>query len=154
MEVSCLKRGGLLLPFLAVPVVSLANPPEMDLEPVVVTAPAPPLTLQNRSAVPFDADPMTLPQSVGTIPAELLDRQDARSLSDAVTNVPGVLVAGRVVRVFTIGQVEEMIGEGIITGGMIPKVRSAAEAVVAGVYQAVITDLDGLAQTGGTAIVK
>ncbi|MBK7201238.1 acetylglutamate kinase [Candidatus Amarolinea dominans] len=71
-----------------------------------------------------------------------------------VTNVPGVLVAGRVVRVLTIGQVEEMIGEGIITGGMVPKVRSAAEAVVAGVYQAVITDLDGLARTGGTAIVK
>ena len=37
---------------------------------------------------------MTLPQSVGTIPAELLDRQDARSLSDAVTNVPGVYDPG------------------------------------------------------------
>ncbi len=84
----------MLLSFLAVPVVSLANPPETDLEPVVVTAPAPPLTLQNRSAVPFDADPMTLPQSVGTIPAELLDRQDARTLSDAVTNVPGVYDPG------------------------------------------------------------
>lgn len=71
-----------------------------------------------------------------------------------VTNVPGVLVAGRVARALTAGQVEEMIGEGIITGGMIPKVRSATEAVAAGVYQAVITDLDGLAQTGGTAIVK
>ena len=71
-----------------------------------------------------------------------------------VTNVPGVLVAGRVARVLTVGQVEEMIGEGIITGGMIPKVRSATKAVAAGVYQAVITDLDGLAQAGGTAIVK
>ena len=71
-----------------------------------------------------------------------------------VTNVPGVLVAGRVVRALTVAQVEEMIAEGLIFGGMIPKVRSAIEAVAAGVYQAVITDLDGLAQAGGTIILN
>ena len=50
-------RGVLLLPFLAAPVASLASPPDTNLEPVVVTALAPPLTLQNRSAVPFDCRP-------------------------------------------------------------------------------------------------
>ncbi len=70
-----------------------------------------------------------------------------------VTNVPGVLVAGRVVRALTVEQVEEMIQDGIISGGMIPKVRSAVAAVNAGVYQAVISDLDGLARGGGTAIL-
>ncbi len=70
-----------------------------------------------------------------------------------VSNVPGVLIAGRTVRALTVDQVEELIAEGHITGGMIPKVRSAMDAVDRGVYQTVITDLDGLANGGGTAIV-
>ncbi len=71
-----------------------------------------------------------------------------------VSNVPGVLIAGRPVRALTVDQVEELITEGHITGGMIPKVRSAMDAVQGGVYQAVITDLAGLANNGGTAIVN
>ncbi len=71
-----------------------------------------------------------------------------------VSNVPGVLIAGRPVRALTVDQVEELIDEGHITGGMIPKVRSAMDAVQGGVYQAVITDLAGLANDGGTAIVN
>ena len=61
-----------------------------------------------------------------------------------VSNVPGVQVAGRTVRALTVRQIEELIADGDITGGMIPKVRSATEAVAGGVHQAVITDLAGL----------
>jgi acetylglutamate kinase len=70
-----------------------------------------------------------------------------------VSNVPGVQVAGRTVRALTISQVEGLISDNIITGGMIPKVRSATEAVASGVHQAVITDLAGLARGEGTAVV-
>ena len=62
-----------------------------------------------------------------------------------VSNVPGVQVTGRTMRALTVDQIEGLIADGHITGGMIPKVRSATEAVPSGVYQAVITDLAGLA---------
>jgi acetylglutamate kinase len=71
-----------------------------------------------------------------------------------VSNVPGVQVAGRTVRALTLGQIERLIADGHITGGMIPKVRSATEAVERGVFQAVITDLAGLARGEGTAVIR
>jgi acetylglutamate kinase len=71
-----------------------------------------------------------------------------------VSNVPGVQVAGRTMRALTVRQIEELIADGHITGGMIPKVRSATGAVVSGVHQAVITDLAGLAKGEGTAVVR
>jgi len=71
-----------------------------------------------------------------------------------VSNVPGVQVAGRTVRALTLGQIERLIANGHITGGMIPKVRSATEAVERGVFQAVITDLAGLAREEGTAVIR
>lgn len=70
-----------------------------------------------------------------------------------VSNVPGVLVDGQCVRALTTEQAEAWIGEGIISGGMIPKVRAALEAAASGVAQAVITDLAGLAGDGGTVFV-
>jgi acetylglutamate kinase len=71
-----------------------------------------------------------------------------------VSNVPGVQVTGRTVRALTIGQIEALIEDGYITGGMVPKVRSALDAVASGVHQAVITDLGGLASGEGTAVVR
>lgn len=71
-----------------------------------------------------------------------------------VSNVPGVQVTGRTMRALTIQQIEGLILDGHITGGMIPKVRSAMEAVLNGAQQAVITDLAGLAKDGGTAVIK
>lgn len=71
-----------------------------------------------------------------------------------VSNVPGVQVTSRTMRALTVKQIEGLIADGHITGGMIPKVRSATEAVLSGVYQAIITDLTGLARDGGTAIIK
>lgn len=71
-----------------------------------------------------------------------------------VSNVPGVKVTGRIIRALSVGQIEGLIADGHITGGMIPKVRSAIDAVASGVYQAVITDLTGLANGEGTAVVR
>jgi acetylglutamate kinase len=70
-----------------------------------------------------------------------------------VSNVPGVQVAGRTMRALTVRQIEGLIADGHITGGMIPKVRSATDAVIRGVHQAVITDLAGLARGEGTAVI-
>ncbi|MCB0132642.1 MAG: acetylglutamate kinase [Caldilineaceae bacterium] len=70
-----------------------------------------------------------------------------------ISNVPGILVATRVVRAITATQAEGWIEEGIIFGGMIPKVRSAVGAVRRGVAQAVITNLAGVQEGGGTAIL-
>jgi acetylglutamate kinase len=70
-----------------------------------------------------------------------------------ISNVPGVLVAGRVARAVTAPQAEVWIEEGIISGGMIPKVRSAIEAVRGGVAQAVITNLAGVQEGTGTGIL-
>jgi acetylglutamate kinase len=71
-----------------------------------------------------------------------------------VSNVPGVQVTGRTLRALTVGQIEALIADGHITGGMIPKVRSAMEAVASGIRQAVITDLAGLARGEGTAVIR
>lgn len=70
-----------------------------------------------------------------------------------ISNVPGVLIAGRVVRGITADQCEAWIAEGSINGGMVPKVRSAVEAVRRGVAQAVITNIAGVQEDGGTGII-
>jgi len=70
-----------------------------------------------------------------------------------ISNVPGILVAGRIVRAVTSRQAEDWIHDGIITGGMIPKVRSAIEAVRTGVAQAVITNLAGVQDGTGTGVL-
>jgi acetylglutamate kinase len=62
-------------------------------------------------------------------------------------------VAGRIARAVTSRQAEDWIDEGIITGGMIPKVRSAIEAVRNGVAQAVITNLAGVQEGTGTGVL-
>lgn len=71
-----------------------------------------------------------------------------------LTDVSGVEIAGRTVRALTAAQAEEWIAEGFIRGGMIPKVRSALQAVEQGVAKAVITNLAGLAPGQGTSVVS
>ncbi len=61
-----------------------------------------------------------------------------------VTNVPGVLREGRVLPRLTPDDVDAFIEDGTITDGMIPKVRSACQALEAGVRAVVITNLKGL----------
>jgi acetylglutamate kinase len=70
-----------------------------------------------------------------------------------VTNVPGVLVEGRIVAQLTAAQVQAWIAEGVISGGMVPKVRAALDVVTAGVREARIVDLAGLRSGGGTRVI-
>jgi acetylglutamate kinase len=77
----------------------------------------------------------------------------AAALDDAevvfVTNVPGVLVGDVLAAELNAAQVEALIADGTISGGMIPKVRAALTAIAGGVRGARITNLAGL-QTGQT----
>ncbi len=68
-----------------------------------------------------------------------------------VSNVPGVLLGGAVAPQLTAADIEAHIASGAITGGMVPKVRSAVAALAA-VRAVRITDLAGLAG-GGTRII-
>ena len=67
-----------------------------------------------------------------------------------LTNVPGVLVEGERRPELQASQVETLIDDGTIFGGMIPKVTTALQALEHGVPQAAITNLDGLRTHGGT----
>jgi len=69
-----------------------------------------------------------------------------------LTDVPGVLHEGRLLPNLTPPQAEEFIAQGIINGGMIPKVRTALDVVERGAARAVITNLDGLLAQNGTVI--
>jgi acetylglutamate kinase len=69
-----------------------------------------------------------------------------------VSNVPGVLRHGELLPYLTAAEVEQLIVEKIIVDGMIPKVRSALEAVTGGVAVR-ITNLAGLKEGMGTTIV-
>jgi acetylglutamate kinase len=71
-----------------------------------------------------------------------------------LTNVPGVLADGQVVPELTPESTAQLIEDGTIFGGMIPKVQTALHALKGGVGQAVITDLDGLKTGGGTRFVR
>ncbi len=70
-----------------------------------------------------------------------------------LTDVPGVRHGDRLLPRLTVHAAEEHIAAGVITGGMIPKVRSALEAVAQGVSTARITDLAGLTVGSGTIVV-
>jgi acetylglutamate kinase len=70
-----------------------------------------------------------------------------------VSNVPGVLLDGQAVELLSAVEIEQHIQAGAISGGMIPKIRSALAAFDSGVASVRITSLPGL-QTGGTRIRK
>lgn len=69
---------------------------------------------------------------------------------DFVSNVPGILRDGTVIPMLTATETEQLIVDGIISGGMIPKARAALEALDQGVVQIRIVNLAGLAAAGGT----
>ncbi len=70
-----------------------------------------------------------------------------------LTNVPGVrLTGGEIAAELSAGDVDRLIEEGVIEGGMIPKVRAALGALSGGVEHAIITDLDGLRSGSGTIL--
>jgi acetylglutamate kinase len=69
-----------------------------------------------------------------------------------VTNVPGVLVGGSLAPRLSQREIEALIADGTIGGGMIPKVRAALTALGAGVRAARITNLEGLGGGAGTVL--
>lgn len=68
-----------------------------------------------------------------------------------VSNVPGVLLDGQVAPDLDAAAVETAIADGAISGGMVPKVRAALDALAAGAASVRITNLAGFA-TGGTRL--
>jgi acetylglutamate kinase len=70
-----------------------------------------------------------------------------------VSNVPGVLIDGELLPQLTPDAVAAHIASGAINGGMVPKVRSAVDAL-AGVPAVRITNLAGLRGGSGTQIVR
>lgn len=77
------------------------------------------------------------------------------SLLTFLTNVPGVLDRDRsLMPHLSAAQAEALIADGVISGGMIPKVRAALDALDAGVRRVRITDLAGLASDGGTIFTR
>jgi acetylglutamate kinase len=71
-----------------------------------------------------------------------------------ITNVEGVIVDGTIQPVLDVEQANALIENGTISGGMIPKVRTALETLNGGVSQAVITNLSGLQNGGGTVFTE
>jgi acetylglutamate kinase len=96
----------------------------------------------------------TLPYNVN---ADMMAQALARALGAQeltfVSNVPGVLVAGELAPQLTAALIEALIAEGTISGGMVPKVRAALDALAHGVGAARICNLGGLAG-GGTRIIQ
>ena len=69
---------------------------------------------------------------------------------DFVSNVPGVLAGDQPIPSLTPQAAEALISDGVVRDGMIPKVRTALDALGRGVGQVRIVDLAGLASGGGT----
>lgn len=70
-----------------------------------------------------------------------------------ISNVPGVLAEGAVLPEVTAAKLEELIGAGVASGGMIPKLRAAMRAAGSGVRDVRIGDLSMLENEGGTRII-
>jgi len=70
-----------------------------------------------------------------------------------ISNVAGVLVDGTVKPTINSAQAQAYIDSGVIAGGMIPKTQAALDLLSAGIPQAVITDLEGWRNNGGTTFI-
>jgi acetylglutamate kinase len=69
-----------------------------------------------------------------------------------LTDVPGVLHDGARLDRVSKSQVESLISDKVVTGGMAVKLNAALDALSAGVKEAVITNLDGLENSTGTVV--
>ena len=68
---------------------------DQKLEEVIVTATAvSQIYITSRSATRLDTDPMNLPISVSSVQGDLMQQQQARTLTDILNNVAGVDVSG------------------------------------------------------------
>ena len=110
-----------------------------------------------QGVVPVIAPISLGPEGTYNVNADEAAGAIAGALQDAevvfVTNVPGVLVGDTLAPKLSATQIGNLIDDGTIYGGMIPKVRAALTALGAGVQSARITNLAGLSG-GGTRIVQ
>lgn len=95
------------------------------------------------SPIAMDAEGNALNINADTVAGDLADALHAKKLI-LMTDVPGVLrdqsdISSRISRI-SVGEVESLIEEGIISGGMIPKMRSAGASVLGGVERVHIID--------------
>lgn len=107
--------------------------------------------------------PVLSPVSLGgddglpyNVNADLVAQAAARALAAAeltfVSNVRGVLIDGQLAARLSAPEIGLRIADGTISGGMVPKVRAALDALDSGVSMVRICSLDGIA-SGGTRIV-
>lgn len=87
-------------------------------------------------------------QTAGAIAAAL----DAEQVT-FLTDVPGVLNDVKLIAQASRAEIEKLIADGVIKGGMVVKVNAALDALSAGVKKAMITNLDGLATGTGTLVM-
>ncbi|MFZ0543904.1 MAG: hypothetical protein WAM60_00605, partial [Candidatus Promineifilaceae bacterium] len=72
-----------------------------------------------------------------------------------ISDVPGVLDGqGDVIASLSVAQTEALIQEGVISGGMIPKVRSALNVLSENVSNVRIVNLEGVSRIGGTMFTR
>jgi len=107
------------------------------------------------SPICMGGDPvMIAPQAIYNVNADHVAGAVANAIHAEkiifLTNVAGVLVDDVVQEHLTIQQAENLIANGTIHGGMIPKVKTALHVVKLGVPKAVITNLQGLKANRGT----
>ncbi len=112
----------------------------VDLVKLGVTPVIAPVSLGVDSNFNLNADPVT-----GALAAAL-----AAERVVFISNVDGVLAEGERVERLTRKDAELMIANGVISGGMIPKVRTALDILSLGVRQTVISSLEGWTGDGGT----
>lgn len=125
-------------------VVSVRGEVITDLLALGVTPVVAPVSVGERSSLNLNADPVA-----GAIAAAIGAREVV-----FISNVAGVLASGRRLNKLTRAQALNLIKEGVVQGGMIPKVESALAVLSSGVPQAVITDLAGWAEGGGTTLIR
>ncbi len=88
----------------------------------------------------FDEQGVTYNINADLVAGVLAAKMGAEKLM-LLTNVPGLLdEQGRVLTGLSVERVEQLIAEGIVHGGMLPKVRCALDAVEQGVNSAHIID--------------
>lgn len=72
---------------------------------------------------------------------------------DMVSDVPGVIIDGRLVRRADLADIDAWLASGQADGGMIPKLRAAAHALSHGVPRVSILNGPALAARGGTTFI-
>jgi len=105
--------------------------------------------------VSSDGKKTTLNMNADTVATELAIAFRAERLV-FLTDVPGVKDAGgRVIKSIKTGNIEKMIKTGVVTGGMIPKLKGCAAAIKRGVGSVQISDgTHGISAGAGTTVVK